>query len=116
MVGNDRNLKVYNKGEGRPILNEHIRLKMVDSMKLVDYVFLDPDIPGTDLLGVFPQIFNSLKPDFYIVNKDAFDLPRRYELVKGTPTKVVVLERVCPAEFESISTTKIIEKIKKTCR
>ena len=111
LVGSDHNLKVYNKGPGRPILNEHVRLKTVDSLKPVDYALLDPDVENNDMLGYFPELFRTFKPDFYIVNKDAFDLARRYELVEGTPTKIIVLERTCPPEFNEISTSKIIEKI-----
>ena len=112
MVGNDFNLRLY-KGEERPILNEHLRLKMVDSFKPVDYAFLDIDAPHKDFLALKSDvIFKTLKPNFYIINTDAYDMPRRYELVKGFDTKLVILKRTCFPEFEEISTTRIINKIK----
>lgn len=111
MVGNDFNLRNY-KGEERPILNQHVRLKMISSLKPVDYAFLDLDAPDKDFLAIIRSVFRDLKPDSYVVNTDAFDMPRRHELVKGFSTKLVILERTCPPEFEGVSTTKIIEKIK----
>ena len=112
MVGNDFNLRLYKGGE-RPILNEHVRLKMVDSIKTVDYALLDINAPHKDFLALKSDIiFKTLKPDFYIINNDAYDMPRRHKLVKGFDTKLVILERACPPEFEEISTTRIINKIK----
>ncbi len=35
----DANLKIYKR---EPILNEQMRLKIIDSLKCVDYSFLDP--------------------------------------------------------------------------
>ena len=112
MVGSDFTIQHY-KGDGRPILNEHLRLKMIDSLKPVDYTLLDLNTSDVDFLAVIPEVvFKLLKPDLYIVNDDAFDMQRRHALVKGVDTKLVILKRTCPPEFENISTTKIIEKIK----
>lgn len=112
MVANDFNQKLY-KGDERPILNQNIRLKMVDSMKPVDYALLDTDLPDKRFLEfIRDTIFKELKPDVYLINTDAFDMPMRHEMVKGRGVELVVLDRACPPEFDGISTTKIIEKIR----
>lgn len=119
-VGCDANQKKY-KGYERPILNERIRLKMVASLKPVDYCFLDFEVSNpkqnSDFLNQLDTIFTLLKPNKYIVNTDSFDIPLRHEFVKKhVGMEMVVLERTCPVEFDGISTTKIIEKIKKLGR
>lgn len=112
MVANDFNQKLY-KGEERPILNQDIRLKMVDSLKPVDYALLDLNVPDKRFLEfIRDHIFKELKPDVYLINTDAFDMPMRHDMVKGRGVGLVVLDRACPPEFENISTTKIIEKIR----
>ena len=63
MVGNDFNLKNY-KGEERPILNQYVRLKMISSLKPVDYALLDLDAPDKDFLAIIRSVFMDLKPDF----------------------------------------------------
>ncbi len=111
-LGNDYNQKINNKGKGRPIQNESTRLKMVSSLKPVDYVLLDMNAPNDDILAMLPIFFDELKPDIYIVNVDASDIPRRQKLIKDFNIKMIILERTCPPEFNNISTSKIIKKIK----
>lgn len=111
MIGNDFNMRAY-KGVERPILNESIRLKMVDSLKPVDYTLLDINAENKDFLAILRHVFVELKPNFYVINEDAFDMPRRRILIEGTGTELVILKRICPPEFEEISTSKIIKKIK----
>jgi len=111
-VGNDFNQGIYAKAKGRPVQNEHVRLKMVSSLKPVDYALLDINAKNNDILGMLIDFFIALKPDVYIVNQDAFDIPRRRELAQKFPIEMIVLERSCPPEFEGISTTKMIQKIK----
>lgn len=112
MVGNDHNMRLY-KGENRPVLNEHLRLKMVSSLKPVDYALLDLDAVDGDILALFPRVFGELKPDVYVINQDAQAIPRLAELLRGHNTQTIILDRTCPDAFENISTTKIIEKIKR---
>ncbi len=112
VIGKDKNIQSY-KGDKRPIMNEHIRLKMVDGMKPVDYVLLDTyDAPKDDPLFLINHFLEQLKPDIYTINKDAFNIPYREAMVKRLNIKLVILERTCPAEFEGISTSSIIKKIK----
>lgn len=114
-IGEDSIAKKY-KGESRPVLNEYIRLKTVDSLKPVDYslivreIELSPSYPLS--ISAFPKLFERLKPDSWIVNNDALDIPMRQELANKSNIELIVLERYCPKEFEGISTTNLIRKIK----
>lgn len=110
-VGSDIDLSVY-KGKERPILNEYLRLKMVDSLKPVDWSFVQPANALGDVLLFLEDTFRNLEPNFYVINEDAFDIPRRKKMLEKFPkTELVILERWFPPEFQGISTTKIIEKI-----
>src|SRR3989344_8748815 len=74
VLGKDANVKDY-KGGNRPIMNEHVRLKMVDSLKPVDYTLLDTyDAPKEDPLFLLNKFLSDLKPDFYVINNDAFNI------------------------------------------
>ena len=103
------------KGSDRPILNQFIRLKMVSSLKPVDYAFLIPDAGTLNLPDHLIPVFSALKPAVYITNNDArnADDVRNIFRKLGLDTEIKILKRWCPKEFENISTTKIIEKIKK---
>lgn len=109
-VGSDKMLK-ENKGGKRPILNEHVRIKMIDSLKQVDYCLLDSISDEESPLRMLNAIFEDLKPDIYIINEDAFNIPYRIDLCKKFNIKMVKLKRWCPKEFDGISTTNIINKI-----
>lgn len=112
MVGCDAAIR-SNKGNHRPILNQHVRLKMVDSLKPVDYCFIDEIIPGNNhVLWSIEMAMDKLKPDIYVINEDAGDIPYRKTIAQKTGVRLVILDRYCPPEFEKISTTKIIHKIK----
>lgn len=110
-VGSDRALKEY-KGKERPIINEHMRMKMVDSIKGIDYVFLDDNYKSDDpYLGIVEAI-RLLKPDVYVFNGDAYGVERRKEIADEYSVKLILLERWAPDEYEEISTSSIIGKIK----
>lgn len=115
-IGEDAITRKY-KGDTRPILNEYIRLKTVDSLKPVDYSLIvrEPQLSQSYPLSIsaFPRLFDRLKPDKWVVNKDALDIPLRQELANKYNIELIILERYCPVEFEGISTTKLIEKIKR---
>ena len=110
-VGKDSSIK-DNKGDKRPILNEHIRLKTIDSLKPVDYCYIDPISMSGNKLYTIERAFENLKPDIYTINEDAFDIPYRKELSEKYGVKLIILPRICPLEFDGISTSKIIQKIK----
>lgn len=109
-VGSDKDVK-RNKGPSRPILSEQIRIKMIDSLKPIDYCFLNKLPNPRVLLSHLDKNFAALKPDIYVVNTDAFDLPFRRKMAKKHKIKMIILKRD-PYPLESISTSKIIEKIK----
>ena len=112
-VAADADLRKY-KGKTRPVLNQHIRLKAVDSFKPVDYCFLNKLPTQDNLLSQLEVNFSKLKPDIYVVNEDAFNIEYRKKVADKHKVKLVVAKRTCPPDFEAISTTKIIEKIKNT--
>lgn len=100
-----------NKGSGRPIQNEQERLKMVSALKPVDYCFLDRPVEGHSFI-FFNEALAALKPDKWVVNEDAADIPYREEIARSHGVEFVVLRRWCPPEFEGISTSRLIEKIR----
>jgi len=112
-LASDADRKLYKKDDGRPIVNEEMRLKMVSSLKPVDFAFVIRELPKKHPLDPLIEIFENLKPDVYVVNSEASHIPYREEMVKKFGTKLVVLDRWCPPEYDAISTTKLIEKIKK---
>lgn len=109
-IGGDALLR-KSKGDLRPILNEAIRLKTVDSLKPVDYSFIEPIYDNPNPLYGLSVMLNELKPDIYVINEDASNIPYREDLCKENNILLKILERYCPQEFEGISTTKIIDKI-----
>lgn len=115
-VSDDALVRKYKKG--RPILNEHLRLKMVASLKPVDYCFLQPKKPFTSLEHINDWIggmLSKLKPDVYVINDDANGIPGRKQMMKEYPYVTLrILKRTAPKKFEKISTSSIIKKIRKT--
>ncbi len=113
-VAKDSFIKKY-KGDLRPILNENIRLKTVSSLKPVDYAFLDESekwVGKESHETTLRPIFQKLRPHLYVVNEDAVDLFERKRIADQENVEMIILPRYCPEEFEQISTTKIISKIK----
>lgn len=104
------------KGNDRPILNENIRLKTIDSFKPVDYVILDKTekfTPETGHIACLRYMLSVLRPDIYVINNDVKDKEERKRVAEEYDVQLVILQRTCPKEFDDISTSKIIEKIKK---
>ncbi len=111
-VGRDAEIK-KNKGADRPIMNESVRLKMVDSLRAVDYVFLTNRPPeGAGWLVPIEEIFEALRPDVYVVNSDVGDISERQKTADKFGIKMVVLGMDFPSKRDKLSTTRIIEKIK----
>ncbi|QQG45453.1 MAG: adenylyltransferase/cytidyltransferase family protein [Candidatus Sungiibacteriota bacterium] len=109
-VGDDVSIRDI-KGEKRPIFNHHMRAKMINSLKPVDYCLVSSAPKGRPL-GFMEEMFRRLKPDVYVVNEDAFDIPTRRHLIQKLGIKFAVLKRRCPKKFDQVSTTKLIEKIR----
>lgn len=111
-VGGDKITK-KRKGDERPIFNENIRIKTVDSFKPADYTIIDNLSSEENKLFFLNAIFEKLHPDIYAINEEAFDIPYRESLCKKFGIKLEILNRACPEEFDEISTSNIINKIKK---
>ncbi len=114
-VGDDDTIHEY-KGKTRPILNENVRLKSIDSLKPVDYTVLQKNIKEKPkpygILWVLMPILEKLRPDKWIVNDDSFGYEERKKMANEYGIELVILDRWCPKEFENISTSNIIKKIK----
>lgn len=114
-VSDDALMRRYKKG--RPILSEQLRLKMVASLKPVDYCFLQPKVSFASLEHIndwIGDMLAKLKPDVYVINDDANGIPRRKQMMKEHPDVMMrILKRTAPKKFENISTSGIIEKIHK---
>ncbi len=109
-VGSDSMLRKV-KGKNRPILNEHIRLKIIDSLRPVDYCYIGEHEDETVKFSSLIRTFKNLKPTLYVVNEDAYELKTRKKLFSKYDTKIVVLKRTAPKRFDNISSTQIINKI-----
>jgi D-glycero-beta-D-manno-heptose 1-phosphate adenylyltransferase len=92
------------KGPGRPIIIEGERARLLDSLKTIDYVFIDPSKLGPEETDpVHAEILQKLQPDYYIT--DGPD-PRFFNLMDKS--KLIILERLQPEP----STTSIIKRIR----
>jgi len=98
------------KGSGRPVLNEHLRLAMIASLRAVDGCFLDTNVSAEPLEGL-AGILGALRPDLYAMNADAYDIAARREIATRAGVPLAVLERACPPEFEAISSSGIIARL-----
>jgi rfaE bifunctional protein nucleotidyltransferase chain/domain len=102
MLSGDKRVKAR-KGNTRPIINEGDRARILDGLKVVDYVFIDPsDLAPEATDPVHAEILNELKPDLYVT--DGPD-PRFYALMD--PSQFIILDRMDPEP----STTSIIKRI-----
>ena len=83
---------------------------MVDSIKFVDFCYLDiisrPEFP---LAGV-EHAFAFLRPDAYVIEDDAFGIEERRALCERYGVRLNVLNKR-ESDFPEMSTTVIIEKV-----
>ncbi len=110
-VGSDNAVR-HAKGPNRPILNEHVRLKIISGLRTVDYAVIEGDIRNNNLLAHLERTFASLKPDLYVINEDAFDILYRKNLARQYNIPLKILKRSAPPHLRGISTSAIIAKIK----
>ncbi len=105
LLSGDKRVKAR-KGQKRPIINESDRARILDNLKMVDYVFIDPSNMRPDETDpIHAEILQKLKPDYYVT--DGPD-PRFYNLMDKS--QFIILERLNPEP----STTSIIDRILKT--
>lgn len=91
------------KGPRRPIIHEAERAQLLDSLRVVDYVFIDPSKLGPDETDpIHAEVLHKLQPDYYVT--DGPD-PRFYDLMDRA--KFIILERL----QSEPSTTSIIKRI-----
>ena len=107
-VGSD--VVIEYRKPGRPIMNETARLKMIDSLKPVDYCYLDTITTPENLLGGVEYAFKNLRPRVYAINDDAFDIEIRRALCSQFKVLMRIIDKA-QSEFPLMSTTAIIEKI-----
>ncbi len=100
MLSSDARVK-DRKGPKRPIISENDRAQILDALKVVDYVFIDP---GKNEAKIYEDIIASLKPDLYVT--DGEDVRFSKILDKS---KQIVLPRA--ESGKHASTTAIIEHI-----
>ncbi len=92
-----------------PTMNEKQRLYIIQNIRCVDFSALEfKKIPPKNI----KQLIKKYKPDFYFTNDDNFDLRKYKEILKEMNVKLVILKRNNRGIF-NISTTKMLEKIKK---
>ena len=102
LLSSDQRVK-SRKGSKRPIINESERARILDNLKIVDYVFIDPSKMRPDETDpIHAEILQKLNPDFYVT--DGPD-PRFYDLMDKP--KFIILDRMNPEP----STTSIINRI-----
>ena len=95
------------KGTGRPIFPQNERAKILDSLKVVDYVFIDPGNGTRDHIDlVYNDILTNLQPDIYATDGEDIRLSKIID-----KSKYVILPRTAGGKYAS--TSAIIEHIAK---
>lgn len=106
MLSGDDRIKAR-KGPSRPIIPEDDRAQMLDALKVVDYVFIDPATAPPDQIDpVHAQIAAELQPDVYAT--DGPD-PRLWNVMDES--KLVIVPRSESGGYGYASTSAIIEHI-----
>jgi cytidyltransferase-like protein len=102
MLSGDARTKAR-KGSERPIIPEKDRAQLLDALKIVDYVFIDPATkPPDEIDPIHAKIIHSLNPDLYATDGED---PRFFEIMDKS--KLLVL----PRSHENISTSEIISRL-----
>lgn len=106
MLSSDDRIKAR-KGLQRPIIPASERAQMLDALKMVDYVFIDPAKTTQDNINpIHAKIIASLQPDIYVT--DGIDV--RFSTIMER-SKLIILPRVEGGNHAS--TSAIIEHIAK---
>jgi rfaE bifunctional protein nucleotidyltransferase chain/domain len=102
MLSSDARVKAR-KGPTRPIIPEADRAQMLDALKVVDYVFIDPATnPPDEIDTVHKKILTELQPDIYAT--DGPD-PRFWGIMDKSKFVIV------PRSDGDVSTSAIIGQI-----
>jgi len=107
------------KGDERPIINDDQRLKIVDSLKSVDYTlfFEDPSLLNQEpykgnTLAFLEDTLEALRPDIYAANNDISSTNYRRSICEARNISFRIFDMSYSKEFGEVSTSKIINKIK----
>lgn len=93
------------KGSERPIFPENERAQILDALKIVDYVFIDPSKQKPDSVDpVHTDIISKLQPDLYVTDGDDIRFSKILD-----KSKLVILPRTEGGKHGS--TTAIIKHI-----
>lgn len=102
MMSGDARVK-SRKGSSRPIIPEADRMEMLDALKVVDYVFIDPSKLSPDQIDpIYKKIIDLLRPDMYVT--DGEDI-RFFKIMD--PSKLAIL----PRSGKQVSTSSIIAEV-----
>lgn len=109
-------LAIKIKGNDRPIISEIDRVKMVDSIKYVDYTILAnqfvEELENKDIKELqttrYCEIVNKLKPDILVTPKNHKNPEQLDKLYKELNVEIIEIER----DKTKPSTTKILNKIR----
>ena len=102
LLNSDRSIQAY-KSPDRPIIPLPYRLEMVAALACVDYVsWFDETDPRI--------VLNRVKPDVHVNGAEYGENCIEAETVKSNGGKLHLVKRI-----PSLSTTEIVEKIKKIC-
>jgi len=101
MVKGDESIRKH-KGADRPVIPEDDRVKMVDSLKDVDYAFISPYDPTGEIVAnaLRPNVFVSTNPEWNVID------------VEKVSAKLIINQRFISGHFDS--TSSIIKKIKES--
>jgi len=93
---------IARKGLSRPIIPESERAEIIDALKVVDFVFIDPSKQPPDTLDpIYQEIVNELQPDLYVTDGEdirflsildkskQFILPRKESGKYGSTTEII---------------------------
>lgn len=93
------------KGKDRPINNQENRAKLLIRLKSVDYV-----IKLVNKENIYEELINIIKPKIIAITKGDKNFKKKKDIGEKFGTKIIEIKELKP----DFSTSKIIEKIKKS--
>jgi D-beta-D-heptose 7-phosphate kinase / D-beta-D-heptose 1-phosphate adenosyltransferase len=106
VISNNTTIRL-SKGDSRPIYPELDRAEIINGLKVVDYVLIEPAGDGqADVSKVHADIFLTLKPDIFVTANDNWQSLKR---VTGS-VELVTLPRISGGRHSS--TSAIVEHIR----
>ncbi len=100
-LNSDKSVELY-KGNGRPIIKEKSRARILSALECVDYVVL------FDTLEISIPLVNLIKPDVYVEGSEYGENCIAAEALKKCGGRLYLVDK-----FEDISTSGLIKKIKR---